>query len=100
VDLALYWLLGFFPQVFMGSLLGFRGKKTEFPCSVNLISRGIDELPFFLNVKFIGLLGGALPFVYGHGTNSGPSTSLPTMSSTASGWRKITRSFPSTFLSS
>lgn len=50
------------PLVFLGSYCGFRHPTMELPVRLNKVARKIPDQPWYMNTRFISLLGGTLPF--------------------------------------
>lgn len=64
IELSVLWLGVLTPLVCIGSFLGFKSKKIEFPCRVNPVPSYIPPSPWYISSKFTLLAGGLLPFGY------------------------------------
>lgn len=59
-----YWIGLFVPQVYFGSYLGFTGKASSFPCSVSLVPRSTENVPWYMQNEILAIVGGCFPFMY------------------------------------
>ncbi len=62
VALLVLWLCCSSPLVMIGSFIGMKRKQMKNPGKVNVVPSSIPQQPWYLELKFISLISGVLPF--------------------------------------
>ena len=62
MTLLLLWLCCSSPLVLIGAFIGIKKKAMKNPCKVNPVPSSIPQQPWYLEIKFISMIAGILPF--------------------------------------